>query len=242
MKKLLFVLIAGVLCAGMVGGAFAYFTDVERSNANVFQAGTLDMQIADNNQGYSDSPVTASFNSPVGLAPGQTFTTDPVSFSNVGSIGIPFIFGKFDITNETQVNMAKQFKLVSYGEKSSTPGWVASNDELLDPDGYWVESFGTANANAYLDFWGFTQVGYITLYDLEAGTPAGSSVKTGMWFFDNGSPTNQALPVGGTAQLRFTFQFLPTATNEFQGDSVSFDVYFVGAQTDANLDASITDY
>jgi predicted ribosomally synthesized peptide with SipW-like signal peptide len=247
MKKVLFALIACVLCAGMVGGAFAYFTDVETSTGNVLQAGTLNMQIQDNDEGPFDSPVIASFKSPTGFAPGQTFTTDPVTFRNVGSIDIPFIFAKFDITNETHANIAKQFKLVSYGEKSSTVGWDAADDESLDADGYWVESFGPANAWAYLDFWGldtdgFTGNEYITLYDLEAGTPAGSSTKTGMWFFDNGSPTNLALPVGGWAQLRFTFEFLPTATNEFQGDAATFDVYFVGAQTSTDLDLSITDY
>jgi predicted ribosomally synthesized peptide with SipW-like signal peptide len=242
MKKILIISMACVLCLGLIGGAFAYFTDVENSEANVLQAGTLNMQIADNNEGYTDSPVTASFNSPAGFAPGQTYTTDPVSFKNVGSIGIPYIFGRFIINSETEANIAKQFKLVSYGEKSSTPGWVAASDEVLDVDGYWVESFGAANANAYLAYWGLPQVGYLTLYDLVAGTPFGASVKTGMWFFDNGSNANVSLPVGGWAQLRFTFEFLPTATNEFQGDSATFTVNFVGAQTDANLDASITDY
>jgi hypothetical protein len=63
-----------------------------------------------------------------------------------------------------------------------------------------------------------------------------------MWFFDSQVTSNSPLPVGGTAALRFTFEFLPTATNQYQGDSVTFDVYFVGAQTDVDLDDSITDY
>jgi len=234
------------MCLGLIGGAFAYFTDVETSTGNVFQAGTLDMQIQDNDEGPTDAVVSASF-SMAGLAPGDTFTTDPITLRNVGSIDITYIFGRFVITSQTETDMSKQFKLVSYGEKSSTPGWVPASDEVGDGDGYWVESFGPANAYAYLDFWdldnnGYQGTEYITLYDLEAGTPAGSSTKTGMWFFDNGGPTNLPLPVGGWAQLRFTFQFLPTATNEFQGDSVTFKVDFVGAQTDALLDASITDY
>jgi predicted ribosomally synthesized peptide with SipW-like signal peptide len=246
MKKILFTLMACVLSLGLIGGAFAYFTDVEYSEANVFQAGTLDMQIEDNNECPLNGSVYASFNSPAGLAPGQQFTTDPVTFRNVGSMGIPYIFAKFVITNETQANMAKQFKLVSYGEKSSNGAWVPSVDQDT-VDGWSVESFGVDNAYDYLNYWGLDFVDnndeYITLRNLEEGTPAGASAKTGMWFFDSdGVTTNPACPVGGWAQLRFTFEFLGSATNEYQGDSVTFDVYFVGAQTDADLDASITEY
>jgi len=188
------------------------------------------------------------FASPAGLAPGDRFTTAPVIFSNVGSIDITYIFAKIDVTSETVANMQQQIVLVSYGEWSSNGAWIGANDEIVDGGGYWVESFdpntvlGAANANAYLSFWGLTLDGSISLADLEAGTPAGSSAKTGMWFFDNSSPTNIPLPVGGTAQLRFTFEFLPSATNTYQGAGVTFDVYFVGAQTGTNLDASITEY
>lgn len=241
-KKILFALLAVVTAAAMTGGAFAYFTDVENSEANVFQAGTLDMQIQDNNEGPLDGAVSASFNSPAGLVPGQTFTTDPVTFRNVGSMGIPYVFGRFVITGETQANMADQFILKSYGEKSSNGAWIPSGDQS-PVDGWSVESFGTANANSYLSYWGLTQDGEISLADLQAGTPAGASAKTGMWFFDSdGVIANPACPVGGWAQLRFTFEFKSSATNEYQGDSTTFTVNFVAAQTDANLDASITEY
>jgi predicted ribosomally synthesized peptide with SipW-like signal peptide len=241
-KKLIFSLIAVVMAVAMIGSAFAYFTDVETSQANVFQAGTLDIQIEDNNEGPLDGSVSASFNSPVGLAPGQTFTTDPVTFRNVGSIGVPYIFGRFIVTDYTQANMADQFILKSYGEKSSNGAWIPSVDQT-PIDGWSVESFSAANANGYLAFWGLTQDGSISLADLQAGTPAGTSTKTGMWFFDSdGVTTNPACPVGGWAQLRFTFEFLASATNEYQGDSVTFKIDFVGAQTDVNLDASITEY
>jgi predicted ribosomally synthesized peptide with SipW-like signal peptide len=241
MKKILFTLMVCVLCLGLVGGAFAYFTDVETSTGNTFTAGTLNMQIEDNDQGPTDSPVSASFSSPTGLAPGQQFTTDPVTFSNVGSIDIRYIFAKFDVTSQTEPGMENQIVLKSYGEWSSNSAWVAASDET-QVDGYWVELFNAANANAYLAFWNLSQDDSISLADLEAGTPAGSSTKTGMWFFDSQETSNSPLPVSGTAQLRFTFEFLSTATNEYQGDSVTFTVNFVGAQTDANLDASITEY
>lgn len=241
MKKAVFAILAVVVAIGLMGSAFAYFTDVESSNSNTFTAGTLNMSITDTDQAnYEDTPVTASF-STGSLAPGQQFTTDPVTFNNTGSIGIPFVFGRITITSNA--DMAKQFKLVSYGEKSSNGSWVAASDEVKDADGYWVESFGTANAQAYLDYWGITDhTGYITMYDLWAATPLGESQKTGMWFFDNGSPANLALPSAGWAQLRFTFEFLPTATNVYQNQSVTFNMDFVGAQSADNLDNSITEY
>jgi len=240
MKKLLFSLIAVITVIGLVGGAFAYFTDVENSNDNVITAGTLDMQIQDNDEGPLDGAVVASFNSPSGLAPGQEFTTDPVTFSNVGSIDIRYIFGKFDVTSVTEPGMAQQIVLKSYAQKSSNGAWVGADDETL-VDGWWVESFDTTNANAYLNYWGLPEDGSISLADLEAGTPAGDSVKTGMWFFDSQN-NDKPFPVGGTAKLKFTFEFLASATNQYQGDSVTFDVYFVGAQTEQDLDASITEY
>jgi len=41
MKKLLIILMAGLLCMGLVGGAFAYFSDTETSTGNTFTAATL---------------------------------------------------------------------------------------------------------------------------------------------------------------------------------------------------------
>jgi predicted ribosomally synthesized peptide with SipW-like signal peptide len=242
MKKILIAVMAVVMVIAMIGSAFAYFTDVENSNSNVFQAGTLNMQIQDNNEGPLDGAVTASFNSPAGLAPGQIFTTDPVTFRNVGSMGIPYIFARFVITSEEQTNLAKQFILLNYEEKSSNGAWVPSSDQTT-VGGWSRETFDTNNADDYLSYWSLPTDGSISLRDLVDGTPAGASQKTGMWFFDSdGSTANPACPVCGWAQVRFTFQFLPTATNEFQGKSVTFNVNFVGAQTDANLDASITAY
>jgi len=242
MKKILFMLLACMLAVSLVGGAFAYFTDVEYSTGNIMGAGTLDIEIGDNDEGYSNSPVSATFNSPANLAPGQSFTTGIVYFRNVGTIDIRYIFGRFcNLVEEDGIvtdsegpgslnDIAKFLKFVSYSEKAN-----GSAD-------FYEEVFDVANANAYLAFWGFPQVGYITLADLVAANPAGSSTKTGLWFFDGGNdPTNPPLPAGGTAQIRFTFELLASATNAYQGDIATFEVDFVAAQTDADLDASITE-
>ena len=54
MKKILFSLMAILLALGVVGaGAFAYFSDVETSEDNVFTAGTLDLQVVSPYEGES---------------------------------------------------------------------------------------------------------------------------------------------------------------------------------------------
>jgi predicted ribosomally synthesized peptide with SipW-like signal peptide len=241
-KKVLFAAIACVLCLGLIGGAFAYFTDVETSTGNQMSAGTLNMQISDNNQGFRDTPVSASFVTPGGWAPGDEFVTDPVTFKNIGSIDIRYIFGRFcelgqfdgatpDAEGAGSANdIANYIVLVSYFEKAE--GSADFSEEL----------FSEANANAYLNFWGFPEVGYITLADLVAANPAGTSAKTCLWFFDGGNdPTVPPLPVGGTAQIKFKFKFLESATNVYQGDYATFRVDFVGTQTELELDDSITE-
>ena len=45
-KKLLFAIMAVVLCVGLVGGAFSYFTTKVPDTNNVLTAGTLSMQIS----------------------------------------------------------------------------------------------------------------------------------------------------------------------------------------------------
>jgi predicted ribosomally synthesized peptide with SipW-like signal peptide len=86
---------AAVLSLALMGGAFAYFTDVETSTGNVMSAGTLDIQIANPGGTYGDTVVTGTFNSPAGLAPGDSFTAGPVFLKNAGSIDIHRIYARF---------------------------------------------------------------------------------------------------------------------------------------------------
>jgi predicted ribosomally synthesized peptide with SipW-like signal peptide len=53
MKKILFALMAVVLCVGLVGGAFAYFTDTQASSNNVFASGNIQLSMANINGTFS---------------------------------------------------------------------------------------------------------------------------------------------------------------------------------------------
>jgi predicted ribosomally synthesized peptide with SipW-like signal peptide len=244
MKKIVFSVLAVAMCIAMMSSAFAYFTDVETSTGNTMQAGTMDIQIGDNNEDYRNGSVTATFTSPAGWAPGQTFETDPVYLKNTGTIPIRYIFGLIYNLVEADgttadpesslgeaMDIANHIRLVSYLEKSANAADFAE------------ETFETANANAYLSYWSLAQDGSISLADLIAATPAGESQKTGLWFFDGGNdPANPPLPVGGVAQIKFKFELMPDTSNAYQGDIATFSMKFIAAQTNTNLDASITEY
>jgi len=86
-KKLLFVLMACMLCIGLVGGAFAWFTDTETSTDNNFTAGVLDLKMSNGTSGWQDAPpyalvlATAS-----NMAPGVEVGPFTVMFLNDGTM------------------------------------------------------------------------------------------------------------------------------------------------------------
>lgn len=104
MKKLLFGVIAIVVCVGLIGSAFAQFTDIETSTDNTFTAGTLNLLIDDNPTGTANWVSNPDFSSAIsGLAsnlkPGDSNSLT-IGIKNDGTIsGTPSI--KFsDIVND----------------------------------------------------------------------------------------------------------------------------------------------
>jgi predicted ribosomally synthesized peptide with SipW-like signal peptide len=262
MKKIVFSVLAVAMCIAMMSSAFAYFTDVETSTGNTMQAGTLDMQIGDNNDGYTDTDITASFASPANWAPGDTFTTDPVYLQNVGTIAINRVYARFSTLVQTDEanpdaegtgsdnNIADHIILVSYSEKSSNADWHGASDETGPVDGFYTEAFDAAKANTYLNYWktrGASSLndtkGYITLADLVVASNFGSGDRiTALLLFDATPSTFIApLPAGAIAQVKFTFQFDSAATNVYQGDKASFRVDFIGSQRIAYPDDLLED-
>ena len=88
MKKLLFSLVAVVLCIGMVGSSLAYFTDVETSTGNTFTAGTLDLEIKDDSTLDPDPWGNGVDKTWVmdNMIPGVSTVTNYIVLRNVGSI------------------------------------------------------------------------------------------------------------------------------------------------------------
>jgi predicted ribosomally synthesized peptide with SipW-like signal peptide len=229
-KKILFSLMAVMLCIGLVGGAFAYFTDVAPSTGNTMTAGTLNLLISnDGGTNYYDS-VGAVITSPSGWAPGTEFTTDPIYLKNVGNIDAQYVFGTVCKPNDSVADFSNQIKVVSIDDWIPGKGWETS-------------TFDADTANTWLEFWGAPHTkGYLTLADLwYYGNPGGSSVKTGFYFYDMFSgDTEPFLGAGKIAAVRFTFELLNTTTNAYQGASTTFELDFIASQDLADVDTYIT--
>ena len=250
MKKLLFTLMAVVMCIGLMGGAFAWFTDVEYSTGNTMSAGTLDIQIADNNEGFGNSPVSHSFDSPAGLAPGAVFTTNPVYVKNVGTTSIRWIWARF-------CNLVESEGTNTDAENAATPATDISNYlELVsvfesDNGGAsYVETVFTAPlADAFLGYWnsrgaGFSLDGSISLNNLVSARNYGSGDKVTSIVLLNDTVyfNNPALPPGATAAFKFKFKLLEVTPNAYQGDTATFEVDFIGSARDSYPDDLLMDY
>jgi predicted ribosomally synthesized peptide with SipW-like signal peptide len=219
LKRILFTIMSVGLALGLIGGAFAYFTDVASTNTNVIGAGTLNIQISDNDEVLQDGPISASFSSPAGLAPGQSFDTNVVSIKNAGTINIAWVWARFGNLTETYTDMSKHIIMTSYWENAPTG---TSADLVAD--------------------------GSISLWDLvEANDHGSGDSHTSLLLMNNSTLAQSAtgnLPAGSTAYVKFTFQLDPLVTNPFQGQSASFQVDFIGSQyngyPDTALGGSIT--
>jgi len=96
-KKILFSLMAVVLCLGLMGAAFAYFSDSETSSGNTFTAGTVDLETS----GETTIEVT-------NMAPGAT-ASGTITVTNIGTLdGCLYATSWYvenDITNPPDPNM-----------------------------------------------------------------------------------------------------------------------------------------
>jgi predicted ribosomally synthesized peptide with SipW-like signal peptide len=244
-KKLLFGILAVVLSIGMMGSAFAYFTDIATTTNNVMSAGTLNIQISDNNEPLQEGPISASFNSPAGLAPGQSFNTNIVSIKNVGSINIAWVWARFGNLTESVPDMSKHLIMTHYWEL----------DPIGPTAGVWADQlFDVETSNVFLNYWigrgagvgGMTADGSISLWDLIEANDHGSGDMFTSLLLMNNSPLAQSatgnLPVDSTVSLYFTFQLDPTTNNTFQGANASFQVDFIGSQYNGYPDSELFDY
>ncbi len=258
MKKILFSLMACVLCLGLVGGAFAYFTDVVNSNTNVMTAGTLSIQIRNDTGAWQNDAVTASF-SASGLAPGQSFETNFVQVKNTGSIDIPRVYARFGGLTDP-INFGDKLTLAYYATSINGASWIYqtfidnpvfanSNDNGVNPnDGSVAGPTGSANAIAYINFWNgrgpdLPHTDYITLDDLVRARNLGSGDSiTSLLLLDYRSNPSDTWPTSSTLAVKFGFLFDPTADNTYQGASLTFSVNFIASQTLDYPDTSLSDY
>ena len=127
MKKILFALMAVVLCVGLVGGAFAYFTDTQASAGNVFASGNIQLQMA-NSTGVFSHANNVVIGGATNMAPGHEVGPFTVYFKNTGTIsGVVTAVVSYDTTGTG--NSAYAQKLVvsnvsANGSPNVAPYWA----------------------------------------------------------------------------------------------------------------------
>lgn len=96
-KKLLFAIMALVLCVGLIGSAFAYFSDSVASNNNTFTAGTLSID-------HAGIVGAATFNIP-NMAPGDLTGMETYTIKNTGTLPLVWL-GNWIITGPSALKSA----------------------------------------------------------------------------------------------------------------------------------------
>jgi predicted ribosomally synthesized peptide with SipW-like signal peptide len=178
MKKILFGIMAIVLCIGLMGAAFASFSDTAQSTGNRFAAGTLDLQVDNNPVGgdavtWVDSGViniqsmTDAVNN---LKPGFSMSNN-IDIRNIGTLpGTPTF--KLTITADDE-NGASALELAA-GDTTGPVGELSKNV-------YLVLRYGDTLASSTL-----VGNGYLSDFNtLTLPAPVGSLLANGVgsWFY-----------------------------------------------------------
>jgi predicted ribosomally synthesized peptide with SipW-like signal peptide len=212
MKKLLFTLMAVVLCLGLVGGAFAYFSDTETSINNTFTTGTLDLVLSNDYVNWANG-VSGTWNSPAGWAPGENYTAT-IYLGNTGSVDAMAVYTDWDWSS-----------VAGYTDLAN---WIQVTGIWDSTDGY---SFNAIPPPPGVDITPFD--GKISLYELASWSERNSTTWPGdIW--TAGYPaagTDPAIAAnGGTLGIRFQFKLMEAAGNDLQGKSLAINVVFTATQ------------
>ncbi|MHC1716742.1 MAG: TasA family protein [Candidatus Dojkabacteria bacterium] len=138
MKKLLFsFVVLGITSVLAIGATTAYFSDTEVSSANTFTAGTLDLQVDNQNTTVKSFIVE-------GMKPGDSYGRKYFRLKNTGSIsGVP----KICLTSVQNIESAG----ITEFENDGAPGELGANMELIvDTNGHWLMTSGQ-KFNSFID-------------------------------------------------------------------------------------------
>lgn len=218
MKKILFSLMTLVLVIGLVGaGAFAYFSDTEESTTNTFTAGTLDMEPL--NMG----PVVID-----NMKPGDQ-SEIVLKLKNIGTIDIKYLVmrdepGSYTVTdpgsdgsdlgNVIEILSIKEY--LDGGLIEDLPGATYES---------WLVAKGVSNNDGHLSLREF-------LIGFPPGTPGGNDYWDVVTLSDNWGAGE--LEVGHTYKMVLSLQFMEAGVpqNEYQEDSLSFNLEVMGTHVD----------
>lgn len=242
-KKLLFAIIAVVLCVGMVGGAFSYFTSKVTTTNNVMNAGTLTIQIS-NGGAYSNT--TSDGISLTNMAPGVPYTTGNIWLKNTGTLPAYVVYAQINGLTESVTDYTKYIEVLSMGDAPSNDGgtWEYSTFDPATTEGqgtiaaflnYWV--YGPSGAYTYAD-WVAAGHSYISLWDLQNLAEL-QAAKPGISFFyydPGGAKIVPWLDVGGVSVVNFKFELADNIPTKYNGATSAFNINFFGASEYNTID------
>lgn len=217
MKKILVsISVIGVVAAVAIGGTIAYFSDTETSTGNTITAGTLELEIRDQNEGFGNG-VTA------------TWTAQDVKPGNQYDFTVPFVgLRKLGTINADHLEIADDYKVIEENPCIESDTDCQTN---LNPDKMAKEMIITrckyydaliinclTNLNPDYRIEDKDGDGKITFYDLKQ------------------DPLDNLPPVGGSyafGYFEMGVKFAESAGNDFQGDTFDLTMIFT-----LNQDAS----
>ena len=208
MKKILGLTVVALLIMGLVGGGtWAYFSDPESSTGNTFAAGTLDLEVDTENPWTS----TAIDNSATPMKPGETFSPISIDCKNVGSLP-----GDLYMQITTVLGVGGD-NMLPYTKASSEPEYEAEGgtyDALDAPN----------NDNTPVDT--IDTVMTLSCEKGGSGITGLDGVKLDVAGGAGWKLVEASLAVDAIAKVDLGATLEDTATNEYQGDTVSFTIEF----------------
>jgi len=197
-KKILFVLMACVLCIGLVGGAFAYFTDTETSSTNSFTAGTLEL---DGTGITGASAITIDC-----MAPGDVTGEYVITIKNAGCLDLIW-FGDWQFTGgggspDLMEALYIDYAKMEFLDDTGTPGVWEPTDNFI------TDGIGSGPSPDW--------------FNTLAGTNTFGVVGFDVWDDNNGMGTTPyehvgALTPGYAYRLTVKFGFAPGADSTYEG-------------------------
>jgi len=227
MNKAIYAVSSAVATLALVGFVAAAFIDTGSSASNLFQAGTLDLQlsetdsnadgIADTGAGWADD-TTATWTSPTNWAPGETFSS-VLFLRDAGSVDIETL--EWDMSSITRNTGGVTGTANLDDMVILTVAWYDRNANGVD-DGA-AEDLLPALIAAYdtdasLD---------VTLAELYTGMSTSFNIESVAEVLP-GSVTNATIGgASGTGKgLMLTWEFDSTADNSYQDTNVTVDFDF----------------
>jgi predicted ribosomally synthesized peptide with SipW-like signal peptide len=193
-KKMLIIAMACVLTLGLIGGAFAYFTDTETASSNTFTAGYMDLLI---NGANDPSGIITVAN----MAPGKETGDYLIRFKNDGSLAGTI---SYDVAITGEPAEPDTLRPDGTGSNVSANAFAVQvyvTKLLWGADDILADMISAADANAD---------GYLSLYELSA--------------YGVFSDTSETLAVGATKTITYRFTLNPDAGDAYQGDGVVMSV------------------